>query len=580
MTSSTIVRPRYRDFTSAFQLAVFLGLIKFVVHFGGNLWQAHLGWGLWRDELYYLACGQHLAWGYVDHGPVVALQAWLSIHLFGRSLASIRIFVALAGAIRVLLTGLIAFRLGGGRSAQMLAMTGILVAPAYLGGDSVLNMGPFESVFWMGCVFALLEAQTRLGLAPRRSTDAGNTGVFSIQGRFSPTRNALGHRQPSLFLRARLSRSPGSLDQPLSSVPLVAPWAAFGVCAGVGLLNKPSMAFFLAALGLALLTTHIGRMLLLRREALVGIALMLLLAAPNLAWQIQHDWPTLQFLRSVKEQGKNGVFNPSAFLQAPIDAFIPATAAIWVAGLIYLLQRVQTRYLGLTYLLFLAIMMAATAKDYYTFPIYPLLFAAGGVAWEKVLRLWRRTRILVVALSCTALAAVSLLTLPTLIPILTPTSWLKYTAYTGLYYPPTDLTKASALPNFFAERFGWREEASELTRLVATLSPADRAQVAIICDNYGEAGALQFYAPGLPPVLSTHNTYFLWGFGRVTGQLLLAITDRTPEDLHRNYNEVTLVGDLNHNAYMLPFERQHKIYLLRGPHQDMTAFWQARKSYI
>ncbi len=580
MTSSTIVRPRDGNLAAAFQLAFLFALIKFCIHLGGNLWQAHLGWGLWRDEFYYLACGQHLAWGYVDHGPIVALQAWLSTHLFGRSLASIRLFVALAGAVRVLLTGLITFRLGGGRPAQILAMTGILVSPAYLGGDSVLNMGPFESVFWMGCILALLEAQSRLGLAPRRSTDASNTGFFSLHGRFSRPRNDLGGVEPSFFLRGRLSHSAGYLDQPLSSASLLAPWAAFGVCAGVGLLNKPSMTFFLAALGLALLTTRIGRIFVFRREALLGIALMVLLALPNLAWQIHNDWPTLEFLRRVREQGKNGVFDPIAFLNAPIAAFIPATFAIWLAGLVYLLRRTQTRYLGLTYLLFLAIMMAVTAKDYYTFPIYPLLFAAGGVAWERVFRSWRRIRIVAVSVSCLSLATMSFISLPTLIPILTPQSWLKYTAATRLYYPPTDLSKASALPVFFAERFGWQEEALELTRVAATLSPADRANVAILCDNYGEAGALQFYTPNLPPVLSGQNTYYLWGFGHTNGQVLLAITAKTPEELHRFYSDVSLVGNLDHNAYMMPFERQKQIYLLRGPHQDMATFWLALKSYI
>ena len=561
LTLSSAPRARVSELHQALWLALLFASAKFLIHFAGNLWQAHLGWGLWRDEMYYLACGQHLAWGYVDHGPLVALQARLAVTLFGRSLAAIRIFVALAGAARVFLTGLLAFRLGGRRPAQVLAMTTILVAPAYLGGDSVLNMGPFESVFWMACLLVLLDMQTRLGIAPLPSTAASNTGV-------------------SLSLRGRLTRSLVSFDPALASLSLAKPWIVFGLLAGLGLLNKPSMAFFLLALGLALVSTRVGRILLLRRAALLGLALIALVTAPNLLWQIQNHWPTLEFLQNDKMQGKNGPFLVLEFLGAPVFAFIPATLAIWAAGVICLLRRSRTRYLGWTYLLFLGLMMAVTAKDYYTFPIYPLLFAAGSVAWERLFGSWWRARALAIATACIALVAVSIIPLPTLIPVFTPADWLRYTAKHKLYLPPSDLSNASPLPYFFAERSGWREEAAEVRRIVASLSPTDRAQLAILCENYGEAGALRFYAPELPPALAGQNSFYLWGFGHTQGKILLFITNRTPEDLHRFYGEVTVVGNLDHNPYMLPFERHRLIYLLRDPHQDMATFWRTLKSFI
>ena len=225
-------------------------------------------------------------------------------------------------------------------------------------------------------------------------------------------------------------------------------------------------------------------------------------------------------------------------------------------------------------------MLAASAKDYYTFPIYPLLFAAGAVAWERVFGAWRRSWSLVVASACLALAAVFVITFPTFIPTFTRTGWLRYTAEHNLYLPPADLSNASPLPPFFADRFGWREEATEVRRLVATLSPADRAQLAIICDNYAEAGSLQFYAPDLPPALSGQNSFYLWGFGHATGQVVLYITGRQPEDLRHFYGEVTAVGTLNHSPYMLGAERHQQIYLLRKPHQDMLTFWRTVKVYI
>src|SRR6185436_6102878 len=90
-------------------------------------------YGFFIDELYFLACGQHLAWGYVDMPPLTALQAWLARHLFGDSPYSIRLFPALLGGAAVLLGGALARRMGGGRFAQVLAALAVLLAPIYLG---------------------------------------------------------------------------------------------------------------------------------------------------------------------------------------------------------------------------------------------------------------------------------------------------------------------------------------------------------------------------------------------------------------------------------------------------------------
>ena len=184
-------------------------------------------------------------------------------------------------------------------------------------------------------------------------------------------------------------------------------------------------------------------------------------------------------------------------------------------------------------------MLAASAKDYYTFPIYPLLFAAGSVAWERVFGAWRRSWHLVVASACLALATVFVITFPTFIPTFTPAGWLRYTAKHDLYSPPSDLSNVSPLPPFFADRFGWQEEA-----------------------------------------LSGQNSFYLWGFGRATGKVVLYITGRQPDDLRHFYGEVTMVGTLNHSPYMLAAERNQQIYLLRDPHQDMLTFWRTVKVYI
>src|ERR1700744_4871118 len=151
MTSSTVVRPSDPTLQQAIRLAAVFALIKLVFTFALTLWTTHIGYGYFRDEFYYLACGHPLAWGYVDHGPIVALQARLGEILFGESVFAIRIFSALAGATTVTLPGLLAWALGGRRPAQFLAMLCVALAPGYLGADGYLSMNSFEPVFWMFC---------------------------------------------------------------------------------------------------------------------------------------------------------------------------------------------------------------------------------------------------------------------------------------------------------------------------------------------------------------------------------------------------------------------------------------------
>ena len=185
--NSTVV-PSNLSLRAALRLALLFAGIKLLVQFALTLWTQHIGYSYFRDEFYYIACGRHLAWGFVDHGPIVALQARLGELLFGDSLFAIRILSALAGAATVFLTGLLAWALGGLRPAQALAMLGVLVAPIYIAMDGFLSMNSFEPVFWMLCALALIRL--------------------------------------------------------IDSAPQPFWWTVFGLSASIGLLNKPSILFF------------------------------------------------------------------------------------------------------------------------------------------------------------------------------------------------------------------------------------------------------------------------------------------------------------------------------------------------
>ena len=139
-------------FRSDNALLVLLALVKFLLHAATNLAG---GYGYFRDEFYYIACSDHLAWGYVDHPPWSIAILWISRFLFGDTLFAIRLLPAIAGAAVVALAGLITRELGGRRFAQALAATSVLVAPLTLGMNSYFSMNSFDMLFWTLAIYLI-----------------------------------------------------------------------------------------------------------------------------------------------------------------------------------------------------------------------------------------------------------------------------------------------------------------------------------------------------------------------------------------------------------------------------------------
>jgi len=309
--------------SAALALAGVFVALTFLVHLGSSLWGAHLGYGFFRDEMYFLVCGHHLAWGYVDQPPMVAVQARLAELLFGISPTGDRVFSFLAAGFTVGLTGLLTWQFGGRRPAQILAMTCVLVAPVFLGTSNYLSMNSFEPCFWMGALFVLLRL---------------------ADGTASP--------------RA---------------------WLIFGLLAGLGIENKHSTVFFLLALLAGVLLSP-QRRLLRSRWCAAGVVLLILLALPNFIWQWVHHFPTYELLSNIAHSDENIKLPPLAFLAAQVNILFVVAAPLWIEGLIWLAFARPRRFVALTYLVFLPMMMLLHAKHYYLAPIYPVFFAAGAVA--------------------------------------------------------------------------------------------------------------------------------------------------------------------------------------------------------
>ncbi len=527
---TTVVSPADPTLRSAIRLALVFAALKLLLHIAGTLYSQHLGYSYFRDEFYYLICGRRLAWGYVDHGPLVAVQARLSTLLFGTSILGIRMLSALAGAIAVFLTGILAWALGGARSAQSLAMLALLVTPEYLGIDSFLSMNSVEPVFWMFCTLAVIRILS--GASPRSW------------------------------------------------------WTLFGISAGLGLLNKPSMTFFLVALLVGLLLTP-QRSVLFTRWSALAIALLVLIALPDVLWQLHNHWPTLEFLRNGKLQHKNVELPLLPFLGAQIQMMHPVNALLWIAGLVSLLRArsiPHMRWIAITYLVFFAITFRLHAKDYYLAPIYPVLFAAGAIAWQHRIAASERRRNSAFAFPIyqTLLVITGLIILPMSIPVLRPSTWIAYTSALHLQSGQNENARTGPLPQFYADRFGWPQYLALVNKAFLSLSPEDRARVTLFADNYGEAGALDFLGArqhlGLPPAISGHNSYWLWGPHGSTMDLVIAISGGTPEELREKYESVTVIGSME-DPLAMPHEHKN-VYLLRGRRPDAPFLWSKVKNYI
>jgi Dolichyl-phosphate-mannose-protein mannosyltransferase len=518
----------YTDLRATLWLCFGFAALKLAIQIAGNVLAQHAGYGIFRDELYYLVCGRRLAFGYVDQPPLTALQARVSEMLFGHdTMWSLRLISGVAGAAKVFLTGLLCWSFGGGRSAAALAMLGVIAGGVYLGIDGYLSMNSFDPVFWMLCVLALI--------------------------------------------RIVQSVSPNEVRNW---------WIVFGLSAGLAFENKDSVAFFLIAMLIALLLTP-QRRILASRWFSVAVALIVLVALPNFLWQVHSHFPTLEWLHDVQLSDKDVKLGPLQFVLAQIVTLTPYSILLWGTGVGWLLFSKATkgyRFLGFFYLVFLAIMMVLHAKDYYLVPAYPVFFAAGAVAWFTWARsvLWRNALIgIYVVVTVIGLVVF----LPMSIPVMSPQRWLAYTE--KLHFRPKDSENhaATLLPQFFTDRIGWQDLADQVAGIYNTLPAPERARTGILVGNYGQAGAIDILGAkyGLPPAISGHQNYWLWGPRGYTGDEMIIVSNATLAAMNTSYESCVVEGERN-GVYAMPWERG-AIYLCRGRKTTYQEDWKELKHY-
>ncbi len=509
-------RTRDNWLTGGAAIVTALAAAKLLIHL-----YADRHYGYFVDELYYFACGDHLAWGYVDQPPLIALVAKTSRLMFGDSLAAIRFLPALAGAALVLLTGFMARALGGNRFAQAFAAFTVLAAPAFLGVHNFLSMNAFEPLFWMGCAYVLI-----------RIIQTGNEKL----------------------------------------------WLWFGVLAGIGLENKHSMLIFGFALVAGLLLTP-QRKVMRSPWFLAAGLLAFLIFLPNLLWNIQHHFPFLELEANIRRNQRNVDMPPLRLFGEETLVMLPLSLPVWAAGLAYLLfgavAKLQ-RALGYAFLITAGIIMTLDPRVYYLFPAFPLLMAAGAVFWEKWLD---APHVRWLKLAYPALMLVMGIALaPLAVPVLAVPQYVRYTQWTHLQQPRVENHQLGPLPQLFADQFGWEEMTQVVARAYNALPPDVRAKTAIFGQNYGQAGAIDFFGPkyGLPKALSGHQSYFLWGPRGYTGESVI-VMEGHEERLKQVFASVTKVGSVYH-PYSMPYEH-FDVFYCTGMKEPLSQLWPRLKNW-
>lgn len=486
-------------------------------------------YGYFRDELYYIACSKHLAWGYVDQPPLSIFLLRAVREILGDSLFAIRLLPLLAGVAVIFLAGRIARELGGGRVAQGLAAFAALTSPVIQGNAGrYYSMNAFDLFFWALAALILVR-----------------------------------------IIRERRSRL----------------WLAFGAVAGLGLLNKYSMGFLLLGVAAGLLLTR-QRAHFRERWIYLGGLLALLLFLPHLLWEIGKGFPSLEFMRNAVAMKNVGTSLPGFLAGQLMEAGI-GNVPLLLLGLAFLavaLKGGPFRLLAWAYAATFAVIFLQNGKPYYLSPFFPVLFAAGAVLAGLAVA-GRRRKWIVPSLAACMLAG-GILTTPLALPVLPVQGFIRFQEALGVKPQWSERSEIGVLPQQYADQMGWEEMTAQVAGLYRRLTPEEQKDCWIFLRNYGEAGAVDFFGPkyGLPRATCAHNSYWYWGFPDWKGSAAIIVgTSRDIEenfrDLRSHFEQVEL-GAITRCDLAMPFENRRPIFICRRAKFSLPDIWADERFFI
>ncbi|HEX7657820.1 MAG TPA: glycosyltransferase family 39 protein [Sphingomonas sp.] len=475
-------------------------------------------YALFRDELYFIVCGQHPAFGYVDQPPAVPLMA-AALYKLGLGAWGLRVPTAIAAGALVWLAMRFVRLLGGDRLALALAALACAIAPMLMGLTATLNTSAFDPLAWTAVACLIVKASRE---------DNDRALIYA------------------------------------------------GLIAGLALQIKYAMLFWMIGLTVGLVLTS-ERRLLLRPAFWIGTALAAAIALPSFLWQWAHGFPFLELGEAAK--GKNADIALLPFLGNQLVVMNPAFAPLWIAGLIAPFANrsmKDLRFMVIGAAVVFAIVRLGHGKDYYLSPLYPMLFVIGAVSLAPLAR--GMAGKLVAGAGVAIAVAVSALAAPMALPILSPPALIGYIGWTGFAPQQQERSfKGTTLPQQFADQLGWRDFTRQVQAAWRRIPAAERAATAIKVDNYGEAAALDVYGKGLPPALSGHNQYYLWGLRGQNPVNVLSVQENLA-DMTPYCARVVLLGK-TWSPYAMAYENGKVIALCEGVKPPLQRLWPTLKVY-
>jgi len=510
MASTTAVAPSQTEksqLPSAVAIVWAIALAKLIFHIYFNN-----RYGYFRDEFDYMSCGDHLQWGYVDQPPLIPFLTHFSRLLLGDSLRAIRFIPALTSSLLVPQAAAITRELGGRRYSMILTAVCVALTPLYLSNGGLLGTNCLEPNLWMGCAWLAILVIKR--------------------------------------------------DDPRY-------WLWFGVVAGIGMEEKYTIAVFGLGIVVGLLLTEQRRAFFNKWIWLGGLAAFVIFL-PNLLWNLHYDWPFAQLIRQIRADGRDVVLGPVQFFLQQLIIVGPLTTPLWIAGVLaFLFWRPLRPYrvLGWSYIVSYIVIFLQHGKNYYLGPIYPMLFAAGAVLLDAALDRpesgqprWQWVKSTVVY----TLVINGICTAPIVVPMLSPEHFLAYAKILPFKLPVSEYSHArAALPQWYSDQFGWKEIADGAAVAWARIPQSERGDCGIFAQDYGQAGAIDFFykEQGLPPVISGDRTFWLWGSRGYSGNCMIVLGDRK-SNLERLFSQVDYVGSSANNQWAL--ETDVPVYICRG----------------
>jgi 4-amino-4-deoxy-L-arabinose transferase-like glycosyltransferase len=496
-------------------LLYLLALVKFLLPF----FLQHSSYGLHRDEFLYLAEGRHLAWGYMEVPPLLSLFAWLT-HLFGDSQFWIKCWPSLFGALTMILAGEIILSLKGRAFAILLLFLSFALT-GYLRMQFLLQANFLEIFFWTLMAYSLI----------RYIQDRENNWLF-----------------------------------------------LFGISVGLGMMSKYSVAFYLVSLLTGLALTR-QRRVFAQRDFYLAALISGLIFLPNLIWQITHHLPLVHHMKVLQETQLQYI-DPMEFLKGQFILLLPCLF-IWLTGLFWVSfssKENSYRFLGWSYAILILLLVLGHGKTYYAAGAYPPLLAFG--AW----RLEQFTSVRFKALRY-VLVIIPLIIgywfVPVLLPIFNPVKLSAF--YEKENLSSTGLLKWEDLRNHplpmdFADMLGWDEIARKTALAYESLDSNEKKHCFLFCDNYGQAGALNYYRKQYvyPEPYSDDASFLYWLPDSLNIENLILVTDDKQEMQHafvRDFNSAKLFDSIT-NPYAR--ERGSLICIFKGAHPEFNRMFRQK----